>query len=153
MRFQLAQFNHARAVAPLDAPPMAGFIEALGRINALADAAPGFVWRLEGDDTSGVAAVAPSDPLLILNLSVWDDPDRLFDYVYRGEHNRMMLRRREWFEKANAPQLVLWWIPEGHRPSVDEGFARLELLRAHGPCADAFTLKRRFPPPMARGCV
>jgi hypothetical protein len=146
--FHLAQFNHARAVAPIDAPPMAGFIEALGRINALADAAPGFVWRLEGDDASTVAAVAASDPLLILNMSVWESSEALFDYVYRGEHNQMMLRRREWFEKATAPQLVLWWIPRGHLPTVDEGFARLELLRARGPTPDAFTFKRRFPPPV-----
>jgi hypothetical protein len=147
--FHLAQFNHARAVAPIDAPPMAGFIEALGRINALADAARGFVWRLEGDDASTVAAVAASDPLLILNMSVWENAESLFDYVYRGEHNRMMLRRREWFEKATAPQLVLWWIPRGHRPTVDEGFARLDLLRERGPTPEAFTFKQRFPPPRA----
>jgi hypothetical protein len=145
--FHLAQFNHARAVAPLDTPALAGFVEALTQINALADAAPGFVWRLEGDDPSNVAAVAASDPLLILNLSVWESPEKLFDYVYRGDHNRMMLRRREWFEKATAPQLVLWWIPRGHRPSVEEGFARLELLRTRGPTPEAFTFKQRFPPP------
>ncbi len=128
---------------------MAGFMNELARINALADAAPGFVWRLEADDTGSVAAVAADDPLLILNLSVWENAESLFDYVYRGDHNRVMLRRREWFEKATAPQLVLWWIPRGHRPSVEEGFARLELLRARGPSPEAFTFKRRFPPPQA----
>ena len=54
--FQIAELNIALAKAPVDSPLLAEFAAALEPVNALADAAPGFVWRLqseEGDATAG----------------------------------------------------------------------------------------------------
>jgi hypothetical protein len=43
----LAQLNIGRIPAPLDSPVLAGFVDNLEPVNAIADAAPGFVWRLQ----------------------------------------------------------------------------------------------------------
>ena len=54
-RYHIAQLNIGRIVAPLDSPQLAGFVNQLDEINALADAAPGFVCRFQyesGDDTA-----------------------------------------------------------------------------------------------------
>src|SRR6516225_3980939 len=53
------------------------------------------------------------------------------------------------FEKVNEAILVLWWVPRGHRPSVEEAIARLELLRRKGPHPEAFTFRETYPPPDA----
>lgn len=47
MRYHLAQFNIARLRAPLDSPVLAGFVDQLDAVNAIGDASPGFVWRLQ----------------------------------------------------------------------------------------------------------
>jgi hypothetical protein len=145
---QLAQLNVARAVAPLDSAALAEFTAALEPVNALADAAPGFVWRLEDDsDAPGATGIrAYDDPWVIVNLSVWRDRASLWDFVYGGGHLDVMRRRREWFTALAEAHLVLWWIPAGHLPPVDEAMTRLEHLRAHGPTMHAFTFKREFPP-------
>jgi hypothetical protein len=146
--FQLAQFNHATMKFPLDAPPMADFVANLDRINALAEAAPGFVWRLqtaEGDAT----ALRPLGDNVLVNLSVWQDVAALNQYVYRSAHVDVMRRRKEWFELSKQAYMVLWWIPAGHRPTIDEAIARLERLRTHGPSPDAFTFRAAYPPPDA----
>jgi hypothetical protein len=149
--WHLAQFNLARAVAPLDSPELAEVVGQLERINALADIAPGFVWRLAGADATAPAAVDARDPLLLLNMSVWTSAEALFDYVYKSEHTAIMVKRRQWFEKPAQAHMVLWWIPAGHVPSVAEGLQRLELLRSVGPGPDAFTFKQRFPVPGQAG--
>lgn len=42
--------------------------------------------------------------------------------------------RREWLDHyGTAGHLVLWWIPVGHVPTVDEGADRLAHLDRHGP--------------------
>ena len=151
MQWHLAQFNVARAVAPLDAPELAEFVAGLERINALADASPGFVWRLAGADSGAPAATAAGDPQLLLNLSVWTSAEALFDYVYKSAHTELMVKRRQWFDKPSEAHMVLWWVPAGHRPTLDEALERLEVLRRDGPSALAFTFKRRFPPPGAAG--
>jgi len=149
--WNLAQFNIARAVASLDSPELEEFVNALARINALADAAPGFVWRLAGSSDSAPAAAAASDPRLLLNLSVWQSPDALFDYVYKSAHTEVMVRRRQWFEKPAQAHQVLWWVPAPHRPTLEEAMERLEQLRQHGPSPVAFTFKQRFPAPDQEG--
>jgi Domain of unknown function (DUF3291) len=144
----LAQLNIARAQAPLDSAQMAEFMANLDPVNALADSAPGFVWRLQDDDSGNATSIRPfDDDLMIVNLSVWESIDALWAFVYDGEHLEVMRRRREWFERFVArAYLVLWWLDPGHVPSVDEAIARLEHLDAHGPSPHAFTFKRRFAP-------
>jgi Domain of unknown function (DUF3291) len=146
-RHHLAQINVARMLYPLDHPEMAGFVAQLDRINALADRAPGFVWRLQ-DDSGNATGLRPfDDPMMIVNMSVWRSPEALFAFVYRSAHVEVMRARKAWFEQPAGAYMALWWLPAGAIPSVAEGKARLEHLQAHGPSAHAFTLKQRFLPP------
>jgi hypothetical protein len=143
--YELAQLNVARLRAPLDSPLLADFVGALDRINALADRAEGFVWRLQ-DDSGNATALQPMGEDIIVNMSVWRDPKSLQAFVYRSDHAGVMRRRREWFEKMEL-FLVLWWVPRGHRPTVEEGIGRLGLLRERGPGEEAFTFGNLFAAP------
>jgi hypothetical protein len=144
---QLAQVNVARAVAPLDDLRMAGFVALLDEVNRLAEASPGFVWRLQGSSGNATDVRVDDDPLVIVNLTVWRSPDDLFAYTYRSDHRTVFARRFEWFERWPGPSVALWWQPVGTIPTVDDAFRRLGLLTEHGPTPDAFTFKQRFPPP------
>ncbi|WP_103939454.1 DUF3291 domain-containing protein [Thermomonospora echinospora] len=140
--FHLAQFNFARLRAPLDAPEMAGFLALRDPLNALAEGTPGYVWRpvspVEGADEW------PYGPDVLINYSVWESRETLWEYAYRSGHLEAMRRRREWFERAAEVYQVLWWIPAGHRPGPDECVERLELLRREGPGPRAFTFRTPY---------
>ncbi len=141
--FELAQLNIAIMKEPLESPSMADFVASLDRINALAEAAPGFVWRLqteEGDAT----AMRPMGEDTLVNMSVWRDIESLNRYVYGTAHVDIMRRRKEWFERMRDASVVLWWVRQGHRPTVPEAIAKLELLRTQGPSAEAFTFRHAF---------
>jgi hypothetical protein len=142
--FDLAQLNVARFKAPLDDPLMAGFVAALDPINALADGWPGFVWRLQTEDGNATAIRAFDDDLMLVNMSVWRSVEALADYVYRSGHLDVMRRRREWATRMAEAHLVLWWVPAGATPTVEQAKERLGHLREHGPTPYAFTFKRRF---------
>ena len=146
IHYHLAQLNIAEMLEPLDSPTMADFVANLDRINALADAAPGFVWRLQTEqgDATGVKDFGET---IIVNMSVWESPEALHDYVYETAHVEILRRRKEWFSRMRNAYAVLWWVPAGHRPSVAEGKERLELLREHGPSERAFTFEKIFPAP------
>ncbi len=146
-RHHLAQFNIARMRAPIDDPVMEGFRSQLERINALADQSAGFVWRLQTSDGDATAVRAYADPLVIVNMSVWESLEALHQYVYQSPHVGPLRDRREWFEAATAPTLVLWWVPKGRIPTVEEAMESLEHLRTHGPTERAFTFRQPFPPP------
>jgi PAS domain S-box-containing protein len=148
-RFHIAQANVAHMRAPLDDPIMAGFRSQLRLINAIAERSPGYVWRLQTDDGDATAIRAFPDPLVLINMSVWESPDALRSFVYRSAHARLLRDRAQWFVAQTVPIQVLWWVPAGEVPVVEEGVRRLELLRAHGPTADAFTFDTPFPPPQA----
>jgi hypothetical protein len=146
--YELAQLNIARMKAPLESPSMADFVANLDRINALAESSPGFVWRLKTDD-GNATALRPLGEDTLINVSVWKDVASLNQYVYQSAHVEIMRRRKEWFERMREAWVVLWWIPRGHRPTVSEAIAKLELLRAKGPTTEAFTFRRAFRPPDA----
>jgi hypothetical protein len=148
LRHQLAQLNIARLTAPIDSPQLTDFVANLERINALAEASPGFVWRLK-DDGGDATAIRHFGDDVIINMSVWQDVASLQDYVYRSAHTEVLRRREEWFQKIREGHLVLWWVPAGHRPSLDEAGNSLEGLRKDGPTPDAFTFKKVYPPPAA----
>ena len=149
-RYQLAQVNVGIIKGPMDSPIMADFAANLERINALADGFPGFVWRLQTEEGDATSIRPFDDENLLINMSVWRDVESLNQYVYSSAHVELMRRRREWFERMNEAFLALWWVPEGHRPTISEATAKLALLRAEGPTADAFTFRKAFPPPDAR---
>ena len=143
----VAQFNIARAIAPLDSCAMSEFMAELEPVNALADAAQGFVWRLQTGEGNATDLRAYDDPRVIVNMSVWRSVDALHRFVYAERHARVMSKRKEWFEPLETAHLVLWWIRAASVPSVEEGKARLAYLHAHGPTPHAFTFKSRFAPP------
>ena len=140
----LAQLNIGRLHAPIDSPIIREFAEALDPINELAEASPGYVWRLQ-DDAGNATSFRPyEDDLIAINLTVWESVESLADFAYRTDHAAYLRRRREWFERMQEAYLVLWWVPAGHRPDVEEAIARLEHLREHGPTPTAFTFRHRF---------
>jgi hypothetical protein len=148
MQWHLAQLNVGRLRAPIDDPIIAEFKGALDAINALADRSPGFVWRLQTADGNATALhPIDDDELIAINMSVWESIEALGDYVYRSDHTAFLRRRREWFERYGTAYLVLWWVPAGHVPSIDEALARLDELERNGPTEKAFTFARRFAPP------
>jgi heme-degrading monooxygenase HmoA len=141
----LAQLNIALPVAPLTEPELAGFVEALESVNALADAAPGFVWRLQTEDGDATAIRPFDDERVLVNMSAWTSVEALADFVYSGPHRAIMARRREFFVPMREAFQVLWWTEA--LPTVEEATARLEHLRAHGPTPHAFTFRSPFPAP------
>ena len=145
--WHLAQVNVAVLRAPLDSPRLAGFVELLDPVNALADRSPGFVWRLQTEDGDATAIRAFEDDRIIVNLSVWASLEALGEFVYASGHLDVLRRRHEWFEKMAEAHLALWWIPAGTTPTVEEAKGSLEVLRERGPSPDAFTLREPFEPP------
>lgn len=143
-RWQLAQVNIGRVRGEMTDPIMAEFVARLPEINALADRSPGFVWRLQTEDGDATAVRPYEDERLLINMSVWADLDALRAYVYRSAHASVMRRRREWFERFEGVYVALWWVPAGHRPSVEEAVARLAHLEAHGPTPYAFGFAQPF---------
>ena len=144
--FQLAQINIGLIHASLDDPRMRGFVERLADINALADRAPGFVWRLQTPAGDATYLRPYDDDRIIVNMSVWESVETLKDFVYRSAHAEVMKLRRDWFERFESAYLALWWVPAGHRPGIDEAKKRLAHLEAHGPTQYAFTFKTIFDP-------
>ena len=144
MPYQLAQINIGRAVAPMDDPRMAEFMAQLDEINALADRAPGFVWRLQSNSGNATDIAYSDDPFVHVNMSVWESLEALRDYVYRSDHVRVFRERAKWFEKMDKPYYCLWWVPEGHRPTVAEGRERLEHYQQHGATPSSFGFRRSF---------
>jgi hypothetical protein len=142
--WHLAQCNIGRLLAPLDSEQLAGFVAALDPINAVADTAPGFVWRLQTDEGNATAIHAFDDDMLLMNMSVWESLEALSTFVYKSAHRDVLRRRGEWFERPTEI-LVLWWIPAGTLPTVQDAVERLALLRRDGPSPDAFTFREPFP--------
>lgn len=146
-RYHLAQINIARAIVDLDSPLMAGFVARLDEINALAERAKGFVWRLQSEDGDATAIRAFDDPRTYINMSVWETPEDLKNFVYRTVHVELLRDRETWFSRLPEQHQAAWWVPVGHRPTAEQGRDRLLALREQGPSATAFTLARPFPKP------
>jgi heme-degrading monooxygenase HmoA len=146
--YHLAQINVGRFLYERGDPANADFMNALDPVNAHAEAAPGFIWRLIGDGNDATDLVPDeSDPQLLVNMSVWRDVEALAAFVYRqSDHLAFMRRRKEWFEKIEV-FMALWWVPVGHIPTVAEGMARVALLKERGPTVDAFTFRQPFVAP------
>lgn len=143
-KFNLAQINIAKAKAPLDSEIMKGFVERLDEINVLADAAPGFVWRLQSEEGDATSIQAFKDPLILVNMSVWENLESLKEYVYKSLHVDVLRGRKQWFDKLEHMHQALWWIPTGHIPTVEEGKEKLQLLDKTGPSESAFTFSKPF---------
>ena len=137
----LAELNIGRLVAPIDDPRVAEFMNALDSVNGLGKRMPGFVWMMEGSGEPGTGNTESKiggDPQFIANLTVWENVETLENFVWNTLHRRFYERRHEWFEVLGLMQFVMWWVPAGHHPSLDEALARLEHLKMHGDRDHAF---------------
>ncbi|ASP21740.1 hypothetical protein ANTHELSMS3_03088 [Antarctobacter heliothermus] len=137
----LAELNIGRLLAPTDDPRVAEFMANLDRINGLGKRMPGFVWMMEGAGEPGTGNTENAigdDPQFVANLTVWEDVEALERFVWGTLHKQFYQRRAEWFELMGDQHFVMWWIPAGHRPTLQEGLARLDLLRRNGDSDDAF---------------
>ena len=152
VEYVLAQVNVARLRAPLDSPLLTDFVADLGPVNAMADAAPGFIWRLQTEDGNATSVRAfewdaAGSAGVLVNMSVWESVEALAGFVYSGAHRQVLQRRRRWFERMAEAYTALWWIPRGHVPATQEAEDRVLHLREFGATPYAFTLKEHFPPP------
>ena len=154
MLYQLAQINISRLIAPIDDPKIAEFVAQLEPINAMADQAPGFVWRLQSAAGNATDIAYNDDPFVIVNMSVWESAPALRDFAYKSGHIQVFRDRAKWFGKMDKPSYCLWWVPAGHQPSVAEGRERLEHYQTHGATPHSFWFSRQFPQPADEGvCV
>ena len=152
MGYVLAQVNIARLRAPMDSALLADFVAALDQVNAAADAAPGFIWRLQTEDGNATSVRAfewdqAGSAGVLVNMSVWESVDALAGYVYSDTHRHVLRQRRRWFEQMAEAHTALWWIPRGHVPTTQEAEERVLSLRESGPTPYAFTFREHFPPP------
>jgi hypothetical protein len=106
----LAQLNVGRLIAETDDPRVAEFMAALDSVNGLGKRMPGFVWMMEG---SGGPNTGNTD------TKIDGDP-------------RFVANLTVW------ENVVMWWVPAGHKPTLEEALARLEYLKTHGDSDQAF---------------
>ncbi|ADB37657.1 DUF3291 domain-containing protein [Spirosoma linguale] len=145
---QLAQLNISRMLAPdINHPIMADFVAQLDTINKLAEQSDGFIWRLTGEGNDATSLRPFDDERIIVNMSVWASLEQLQTFVFKSAHTPVMKDRRKWFEKPDQMMTVLWWIPTGHIPTVNEAKERLQLLNSNGPGPLAFTFRDVWPAP------
>ncbi|MCL6283974.1 DUF3291 domain-containing protein [Ruegeria sp. 2012CJ41-6] len=139
--YHLAELNIGRLLAPTDDPRVAEFMANLDGINGLGKRMPGFVWMMEGSGEPGTGNTENAiggDPQQVSNLTVWKDVASLERFVWGTIHKQFYERRAEWFELLGQMHFVMWWVPAGHEPTLDEALARLDHLRAHGASEQAF---------------
>lgn len=145
--WQLAQVNIAKLRAPIDAPELAEFVNELDQLNALADASPGFIWRMQDVSGNATRITTPWADDIIANMSVWESVEALQAYVEHPDHVALVKRRRQWFYPMGGRHVALWWVSSGHQPPLAEAVDRLSLLGTNGPSKQAFTFRSAVPPP------
>lgn len=141
--YHVAQVNIGRMLGPIDGPVMADFVARLDEINALSEDSSGFVWRLTGEENNATSLRPYEDEMIIINMSVWENIDSLYQFTYYSNHVEVFRRRREWFGKMEI-YLALWYVPVGHVPTPQEAKEKLEYLEQHGPTPLAFTFRQQF---------
>ncbi len=137
----LAELNVGRLLADPEDPLVHDFMSNIDRINGLGKRMPGFVWMMEGSgepNTGNTEAKIDGDPRFVSNLTVWEDLASLDTFVFGTLHKQFFDRRAEWFQVLGKMHFVMWWVPIGHQPSLDEALARLDHLNTHGPSDHAF---------------
>ncbi len=150
----LAQVNVARQRADLVSPVMGELLAALDPVNRIADQCPGFVWRLQSEESHGATTLLHGGHPVVVNLSVWQSYEELHAFAYRSLHGAYLRQRSRWFHPTPPPSTALWWVKSDDRPTVEEALRRLRYLRAFGPSPQAFTMRQRFDPdgrPTRRG--
>ncbi|NNC45373.1 MAG: DUF3291 domain-containing protein [Winogradskyella sp.] len=146
--YQLAQFNVARMIGvTIEDPIMREFVDNSDQVNLLAEGSEGFVWRFEDESNNSIGFNPFNDDQVITNLSVWKDIETLESFTYKTFHTEFIKRRKEWFQKYGKAHYVLWWVKKNQFPTLSEAIEKLEHLQNHGPTAEAFTFRTKFPKP------
>ena len=135
---QLAELNVGYALYPLDDPRMAGFMDNLDALNALAERSSGYIWRMKSDSGNATDLAVPGDEAMISNMSVWENVESLGDYVFNTIHAKFYEKRPAWFENMTRHHFVMWWVEDGHIPTLEEAMQKLAHLQEHGSTDDAF---------------
>ncbi len=141
--YHLAQVNIAKRLAPMDDPIMQDFVNNLDKINAIADSADGFIWRMQDEDKE-LGAIVFQDDTLLINMSVWENLESLFKYTYNSGHIEVFKRKKEWFSKMKMMHMAFWYVPEGYEPTFQDAKDRLDYLNKHGDTPYAFSFKSKF---------
>ena len=140
----LAQLNLSWARAPLHGRVMAGFVARTPAVDAAGRQAPGFCWRHPPGEDDGLVF---GDPRIVPNLSTWADLEALEAFVQGPVHGAVLRLGSRWFLPPGPTAQVLWWVPAGHHPTLQEARDRRDHLDRHGPTDVAFTaLTARQPP-------
>ena len=139
MRRHLAQLNIATLRHPIDDPRIADFVDALPLVNGAGEQTPGYVWRLQSASGDATDIQVFDDPLVIVNLTVWESLEALKGFAYRGVHRDFFKRRAEWFVPGSG-RTALWWLPAATLPSVDDAKRRLDFIDAFGLSPYAFEM-------------
>ena len=144
----LAEYNFGTLRHGWDDPRSAGFVAGLDLVNGIAAVAPGFVWRATDEDpgTYGAAEgeLLPADRARMSEdgfastLSLWQSAEALEHFVWNTVHRQFYGRKAEWYDAVGNGNLVLWWVPEGSRPTEAEGMARWRHRETHGDSDHAF---------------
>ncbi|QAX87612.1 hypothetical protein C2E19_28880 [Pseudomonas sp. DTU12.3] len=135
----LAQFDLVKPRYPKTDPRMSSFYESTRYVNNLAEQHPGFIWRELNEDQALLDELWGQGYLY--TLSVWRSPESLKDFLYKTPHNEFRKRGAEWFLPVSKPRVVMWWIEEGHIPTLKEAHEKMQILYEVGPSYQAFDLK------------
>ncbi|KAA5821133.1 DUF3291 domain-containing protein [Algibacter amylolyticus] len=141
--YHLAEVNIAKRLAPMDDPIMQDFVNNVDKMNAIADASEGFIWRLKDEDKDEAIFVFKDDSIII-NLSVWENLDALFNYTYKSGHIEVFKRKKEWFSKMKLMHMAFWYVPKGYEPTFQDAKHRLDYLNTYGDTPYAFSFKNKF---------
>ena len=75
---------------------------------------------------------------MAVELPVWESVEALERFVWTTVHKQFYNRKGEWFEKPVAPHFVMWPIPAGEIPSLNEAMEQLAHLPVNGDSDFAF---------------
>ncbi|MCA9780424.1 MAG: DUF3291 domain-containing protein, partial [Candidatus Eremiobacteraeota bacterium] len=101
-------------------------------------------WRLIGDVKDHTDIPFFVDPLMVVNISVWEDVESFRHFVYKSGHVQYIKRKKEWMESFGGPYNVMWWVPDGHEPSLAEAKEKYDAICKNGPTPEAFDLQNIF---------
>ncbi len=149
-QLHLAHFNWSALRAPVGDPLVAPFADAIEKVNAKAEASDGFVWRCGVEDAEGKRIgwdLFTENPTMIASFSVWETPEALGHFVHKTVHGAFLKRGADWFLPSQGPRYVLWWVPIGHIPAIEEAREKVTRLERDGPSDAAFTFDTLAPMP------
>jgi hypothetical protein len=146
--YKIAEINVARMKwVNINDPMMKEFVENLDKVNSIAEMSEGFIWRLKDDNNNATSLNPFDDEQIIINVSVWENLEKLENFMYKTFHSEFLKRRKEWFQQYGKAHTALWWVQHGHFPTLQEAIANLDYLQKNGPTQKVFDLKNKFPPP------